>query len=68
MPSALDAFASVPGAIEAVEYPPAVARLAAHPELMRAKWREMAARAGDGGGGATLEQFRWAHTVRRGGL
>jgi hypothetical protein len=67
VPSALDTFAEVPGAVEAVEYPPAMGRLAAHPALMRAKWSEACGR--DGGaaiGGATLERFRWAHTVSKG--
>ncbi|KAI8470957.1 MAG: hypothetical protein J3K34DRAFT_508523 [Monoraphidium minutum] len=64
VPSALDAFPEVEGAVAAVEYPPAVARLSAHPGLVRAKWADAIARHGDGsgGGGPSLERFRWAHT------
>jgi hypothetical protein len=67
VPSALDTFAAAEGAVDAVEYPPAMARLREHPALMAAKWREASARAPEAIGGASLEAFRWAHTVRWGG-
>lgn len=66
MPSALDTFADAAAgaAAEAVEYPPAVSRLAGHPALMAAKWRELSGRCPEAIGGADLAAFRWAHTVR----
>jgi hypothetical protein len=65
VPSALDAFDAIDGAVAAVEYPPAMARLREHPALMAAKWREISGRAPEAIGAASLEDFRWAHTVRR---
>lgn len=64
VPSALDAFPSIPGAAEAVEHAPAVARIEGHPALMRAKWEAVSGRRPELIGGADLEAFRWAHTVR----
>lgn len=61
VPSALDTFAESEGGAAPVEYPPAIARLEAHPALMAAKWSEAAARAPEAVGRADLAAFRWAH-------